>query len=105
MKPNPAKKSFGYTFKKREYADRLTMSRNTIKRLLVVMIIHPNQRMWTRNTHDELVVQHCCYWANLEGLQLKKDLKYPTVQVPTANIFDAESLIMIMDKLERGERP
>jgi hypothetical protein len=103
IRPDPSKETFSYKFKKRKYLDALTMKRKQIKAIVIVMASPPQQANWTTSTHDALRVEHCCYWANLEGYQARPGVDQPTVHIPTANIFDAQSLGAMMERLARGE--
>jgi len=102
VRPDPAKGWFSYQFKDRRSFEVLARPRR-MKAILLVMVTPPQQARWTSSDHDFLRVEHCCYWANLEGHEAAPGVQYPTVRVPTANIFDASSLTAMMDRLERGE--
>ncbi|WP_367320807.1 DUF4365 domain-containing protein [Streptomyces sp. HUAS ZL42] len=103
IRPDPSKTEFSYQFKKREYFEHLSLVRSTPKAILVVMVTSHRQMDWTRASHDRLELNYCCYWASLEGQIAKQGVASPTIRVPTANIFDASSLTLILDKLDRGE--
>ncbi|MBC6461454.1 DUF4365 domain-containing protein [Actinomadura sp. HBU206391] len=103
IKPDPTKDFFSYQFKKREYWDHLAKLRKWPKAILVVMTTSPKQASWTNGNHDRLQVKYCCYWQSLEGLSVADGVKYPTVRIPTANVFNAEALTSILDRLDRGE--
>lgn len=103
IKPDPGKPSFSYQFKNRKHLERLTMQRKDPKMILLVMTSHPAQAEWTHCDHESLAVRGCCYWVSLEGRTVGATVKYPSLSVPTANVFDSQALTMIMDKLDRGE--
>jgi hypothetical protein len=100
---DPARPSFGYQFKRRKDFERLAMPRKDPKALLLVMVTCPVQADWTSATHSALTTRHCCYWVSLEGKTVRPGVQSPSVQVPTANMFDSGALSDIMDKLDRGE--
>ena len=102
IRPDPAKESFSYKFKKREYLEELAKYRSR-KAILVVMATVPVQADWSKATHDSLEVQHCCYWRSLEGEPVDVNVQSPTVKIPTVNVFDATALTGLLDRLERGE--
>ncbi|MGW0575247.1 DUF4365 domain-containing protein [Streptomyces sp. NPDC002920] len=101
--PDPAKDSFSYQLKKRDYFDRLALPRKDPKAILIVMATSYRQSDWTKANHDRLELSHCCYWVSLEGQTAKDGVQSPTVKIPTANIFDSVALTGILDKLDRGE--
>lgn len=103
IKPDTTKNSFSYQFKKRQYMEHLVKRRSSPKAILIVMAMPTVQADWTLATHDNLLISHSCYWASLEGAQIKPGVQAPSVRIPTGNIFDVRALKQIMDKLDRGE--
>jgi hypothetical protein len=104
LRVDPNKKDFPYQFKKRDYFERLAVTRqNGPKAILIVMATSPWQGRWTASSHTELRVQHCCYWVSLEGRTVPAGVQSPTVRVPTKNVFDAAALTDVLDRLDRGE--
>lgn len=99
--PDLTKPSFGFQFKSRDHFDHLSKPRSTVKAVLLVMVTDPAQANWTTAAHDGLSVRRCCYWVCLEGEQ--SDAQYPTVRVPTSQIFSADALAALLDRIERGE--
>ncbi|WP_372663746.1 DUF4365 domain-containing protein [Amycolatopsis kentuckyensis] len=103
IRPDLSKETFSYQLKKRVYFDKLAMRREKIKVLLVVMATSPVQADWSKGSHDSLSVQYCCYWRSLEGETAPHGVASPTVKIPTKNVFDADALTEILDKIDRGE--
>lgn len=103
IKPDPDKPNFAYKFKARSHLEHLTKSRTTPKAILIVMATSPAQVDWTDGDHDVLSVLHCCYWANLEGQEIKPGVQQPTVRVPTGQQFTAPALLEMFDRLDGGE--
>lgn len=99
--PRPGTSSMSYQFKSREAFDALAMKREHVKHILLLMVVHQNQNRWTYSHHRAMVLRHCCYWVNLEGQT--SSAQFPTVSVPTANIFDAAALTGMMDRVEGGQ--
>lgn len=71
--------------------------------IFLLMATCREQARWTECNHDALTVRHCCYWAYLEGYEIEPGVQSPSVTIRTVNLFDAETLTRIMDKLDRGE--
>lgn len=103
ISPDPSKPYFTYQFRNRDHLRRLTMHRKDPKAILLVMTSPRAQADWTQCDHESLTVRNCCYWVSLEDQTVRPDVKYPSIQVPTSNIFNDQALTMIMDKLDRGE--
>lgn len=97
----PGGKTFSYQFQDRAGFDSLAMPRRTQKRLLVLMVVHPDQRRWTYSHHRATLLRHCCYWLNMEGMTATA--RKPSVSVPTANVFNAAALTGILDRIEGGQ--
>jgi hypothetical protein len=99
---DPSKEFFKYRFEKRQYLERLAMPRKFKKLILIVMTVNKQQATWTDCSHDYLQLRHCCYWICLEGHKVPTVDK-PYIDIPTANIFNADALTSILDKIDRGE--
>lgn len=98
--PRGAEK-FSYQFESRAAYDSLIMGRSGPKHILLLMVIHQDQNRWTYSHHRAMLVRHCCYWLNMEGMT--STAQRPTVSVPTANVFNAAALTGILDRIEGGQ--
>jgi len=96
-------RSFSYQFESRAAFDNLVKARSTQKNILVLMLVHHDQNKWTYAHQRALLVRHCCLWLNMEGMT--SAASWPTVSVPTANVFDAAALTGILDRIENGGTP
>lgn len=92
---------FSYQFENRAAFDSLAMKRGLQKHILVLMVVHQNQNRWTYSHHRAMLMRHCCYWLNMEGMT--SAAQRPTVSVPTANVFNAAALTGILDRIEGGQ--
>jgi Domain of unknown function (DUF4365) len=101
--PDPARPQFSYQFHERAHLERLTLPRRTQKMILLLMLTCPEQAGWTQCDHECLMVRHSCYWAYLEGYEIRPGVRSPSVAIRTANLFDSTALTRMMDKLDRGE--
>lgn len=99
--PDRDTKSFQYRFSKREYFEGLAATRSYPKKILIVMTVPYEQIGWTEVVNGGLLIKRECYWAHLEGQT--SNLVKPVIDVPTENIFDANTLIKIMERQDRGE--
>ncbi|MEL7974352.1 DUF4365 domain-containing protein [Isoptericola sp. F-RaC21] len=101
----PGATHFNYRFDSRASFDSLAMQRSTVKHILVVMLVHPDQNRWSFVHHRAMLTRQACYWAYLEGrAALERPLR-PVVSVPLGNIFDARALTGILDRIEVGGTP
>ncbi|WP_448318206.1 DUF4365 domain-containing protein [Streptomyces sp. CO7] len=99
--PNRDDKSFRYKFSKREYFEGLSVVRSYPKKILIVMTVPLAQCDWTEIMDGGLLVKRECYWTHLEGEV--SDLVKPVIDVPTGNVFDAQALIELLGRQDRGE--
>jgi hypothetical protein len=99
---DPSREFFKYRFEKRQYFERLAAPRKYKKLILIVMTVNKQQAIWTDCSHDHMHLRHCCYWICLEGRDVPSAAK-PYIDIPTANVFDADALTSILDKIDRGE--
>lgn len=97
----PGATSFSYQFESRAAFDSLAMTRTAPKHILLLMVVHQDQNRWTYSHHRAMLLRHCCYWLNMEGMATA--VQYPTVSVPTANVFNAAALTGILDRIEGGQ--
>lgn len=97
--------TFDYRFRSRQAYESLAMQRSTIKHILIVMLVHPDQTRWNFVHHRAMLTRHACYWMNLEGIQAPAAPELPVVSVPLANIFNSSALTGILDRIESGGRP
>ncbi|MCB5177787.1 DUF4365 domain-containing protein [Streptomyces antimicrobicus] len=99
--PDRDEKSFRYRFSKREYFEGLSVVRSYPKKILIVMTVPLVQREWTEVLRGGLLVKRECYWTHLAGAT--SELVKPTIDIPTENVFDAQALVDILDRQDRGE--
>lgn len=97
----PGATKFSYQFESRDAFDSLTMARSAPKHILVLMVVHQDQNRWTYAHHRAMILRHCCYWLNMEGMT--SSAAKPTVSVPTGNMFNAAALNSILDRIEGGQ--
>lgn len=101
----PGATHFDYRFESRAAFDSLAMSRSMVKHILIVMLVHPNQRRWSFVHHRAMLTRQACYWMYLENKTAPDRPLKPVVSVPLVNIFDASALTGILDRIEAGGTP
>lgn len=100
----PTASNFSFQFKTAKHATLLAQSAtNRAPSVLVVMISHPHQNEWSVGDHDELRVRHCCYWRSIASTDIKPGVSAPSVSIDRAQVFDAEGLLDIMDRIRSGK--
>jgi Domain of unknown function (DUF4365) len=82
----------------------LAAPRFTIPRILVVMLMPKHPQDWVVTGSDHLVLHNRCYWVSLTGVAAT-GVDSTTVQVPWANVLDAQTLCDIMGRIGQGGAP
>ena len=71
-------------------------------RLLVVLDLPKEESCWMTVTAHELVLRHRAYWLSLRGCDETQNSKTINVSIPKQNLFNVESLKVLMEKSREG---
>ncbi len=71
--------------------------------LLVVLVLPNDEAEWVSQTVDELVVRRCAYWYSLRGAAPTKATSSVRVGIPQSQMFSAEAVRAIFDRLRQGD--
>ena len=91
---------FNFPLKRSNY-DQLRVPTQT-PRLLVVLDLPKDENQWITITEEELVLRHCAYWVSLKGHKETINVSSVTVQIPKINVFNVDSLRMLMEQSRGG---
>lgn len=91
---------FRFSLKRRNY-DLLRIETQT-PRLLVVLDLPKEERLWMTITVDELILRHRAYWLNLKGAEESSNKASVTVRIPERNLFAIDSLRTLMEQSRQG---
>jgi hypothetical protein len=91
-----------YDLEVRTY-DVLRMPAPGCPRILVVLVLPPDEADWFGQTEDALVLRHCAYWLSLRGQAATKNRKSVRIRIPRANVFSVSALQFMMARIRRGE--
>jgi hypothetical protein len=72
-------------------------------RILVLLVLPPEEADWTEQTEQHLLLRGCAYWLSLKGMRRTSNRRTVRVALPRANVFSAPALLALMDKIKRGE--
>lgn len=98
---NPANGFFRYPLRSRNY--NLLCGPTQTPRLLVVLDFPKDQTKWLTTTSDELVLRRKAFWLNLRGCDEMPNVSSVTVHIPEQNLFNVESLRMLMKQSRQGK--
>jgi hypothetical protein len=82
--------------------DDLILTNLISPRALVLVTVPKDIEDWMLWSVDDCSLRHCAYWASLRGLPPTSNDTSVTVQIPRKNIFNAEALTALMDKINEG---
>ena len=91
---------YRFPLKRRNY-DLLRIETQT-PRLLVVLELPPDEGRWLTITENELVLRRQAFWLNLRGSEETENQSSVTVRIPRKNVFDINSLRVLMDQSRGG---
>ena len=74
-------------------------------RILVVLLMPEHEADWLTQSTERLCLHHCAYWRSVYGDPATTNTTSVTVEVPKANIFGADQLTDIMQRVEQGGLP
>jgi Domain of unknown function (DUF4365) len=74
-----------------------------VPRLLVVLLLPEDDRLWLEQTEDQMVSRSCAYWSTLFGQPATKNQTSVTVHVPRDQTFTVAALRAVMEKVSRRE--
>ena len=63
-----------------------------VPRLLVVLLLPPDETRWLEQTEEEMISRHCAYWSSLLGREETENDTAVTVHVPRQQQFTVTSL-------------
>jgi Domain of unknown function (DUF4365) len=74
-----------------------------LPRLLIILVLPPEQINWLTHQHDKLILQKCAYYINLKGLPSSTNAGHQTVYVPVTNMLTSVALKDLMIKASKLE--
>ncbi|MDE2921542.1 MAG: DUF4365 domain-containing protein [Acidobacteriota bacterium] len=89
-----------FRLKRRNY-DLLREETQT-PRVLVVLQLPADREQWLTITEDDLVLRYRAYWLSLRGSEDTTNSTSVTVSIPKANLFNVESLDLLLERSMRG---
>lgn len=89
-----------YPLKRRNY-DLLRVDTQT-PRLLVVLDLPRDEKMWMTLTNDNLILRRRAFWLNLRGWDATPNQASVTVHLPIINLFNVVALRRLMGQSRQG---
>ena len=92
--------TIGYDLKVRNYDDLIATA--AIPRILVVLVLPPNESRWLRQDEKKLELRRCAYWLSLEDKPAVSNKSQVRVAIPRKQVFTPEALKLIMKRVKEG---
>ncbi len=71
-------------------------------RILVLLVLPPDESQWLELTEDELVLRRCAYWYSLRGADETPNRQTVRIHIPRSNLFTVAALKDLMLRRKRG---
>jgi len=89
-----------YDLDVKNYNDLINVYKETsnISPLILILLLLPEEKnSWLTATHDNLVMQKCCYWFAVdEKLSNSNNNSKVRIKIPLANLLTPESLLKLL---------
>jgi hypothetical protein len=73
-------------------------------RILVLLVLPPDEGEWGRQTEAALELRRCAYWLSLRGQPPTVNTSSVRVVIPRANVFGVTAVRAMFERLHRGEQ-
>lgn len=92
---------FTYPLKTKNYND-LRDEQVLVPRILVIVTVPTDEKIWLEDLSDHMIVRHCAYWLSLRGQPHTKNLSGLRIQIPRTQRFNVATLTAMMDRVRNG---
>ena len=97
--PRWSKEALSFQLKAKNYNDLVAMTQSP--RLLAVMVLPKDDRLWLRATEAQLTMRRCVWWLSLRGLPPTEQGSVQ-VTIPKANLLTTEALQSLIRRSEEN---
>jgi hypothetical protein len=74
-------------------------------RVLVLLVLPEDESQWLTQTVDELILRRCAYWHSLRGAEPTTSHTTILIAIPRAQVFSADAVVTLLNRLKQGEIP
>ncbi len=96
--------SFSYPLKIKNYNDLRELN-VLVPRILVVVLVPAQVRIWITSTDQALLLRRCGYWCSLRGHPPSYNTATVSVALRREARFNVDGLRGIMNRIEKGDQP
>jgi hypothetical protein len=72
-------------------------------RILVVLLLPEDEKDWSVQTEDELILRRCAYWLSLRGRPATANRRSIRLAIPRVKLFSIEALQRLLDRIKKGQ--
>jgi hypothetical protein len=92
---------FKFSLSRKNYDDLRALTQ--VPRILIVLGMPKKEANWLNVTVARLILRRCAYWVSLQGsADLPQGQESKTIDIPIANMFDANALKDLMERARKG---
>jgi len=70
---------------------------------LLFLVLPEDEKDWSVQTEDQLILRRCAYWLSLRGRPATTNRRSIRLAIPRANVFSIEALQRLMARIKAGE--
>jgi hypothetical protein len=78
---------------------------SSVRCLLVLLVLPEAETEWLSQTVEELILRRCAYWHSLRGAAPSRAASSVRVSIPRSQVFSAEAVHLILERLRQGGEP
>lgn len=71
-------------------------------RILVLLVLHDDEREWLALTEEQLIMKRSAYWHSLKGEPPTANDSTIRIRIPRTNVFNVEALQELMGRRKDG---
>jgi len=75
------------------------------QRILVVLLMPPEESRWVTQTSEKLILRRAAYWLSLEGFPATQAKRTVRIAIPRKNLFTVKAVAEIMAELCERKNP
>lgn len=89
-----------WSIKTQTYNDLVSRPSHMTPLMLVLMCRPPDYEDWLTSTEEQLVLRHCCYYAEIAGSPLPNENSTKLIEIPRQNVLTPTALLAQLSSVE-----
>ncbi|WP_043623626.1 DUF4365 domain-containing protein [Ensifer sp. ZNC0028] len=67
---------------------------------LVLMCLPQDANDWLSSTEQQLILKHCCYYAEIAGPRLANENSSKLIEIPRANLLTPDAVLRLLSEMD-----